>query len=126
LIAAANEEPAKATGPRAFHKKSLNFCASVGATYVSKELIGVSVVELDGIAVKAEEVDESAGVLPSSTDADWARPVPGANRKIAKKNKPLRKRGIITPHTVYLKVHCKPLGTKQHTTDLTLGQGIRS
>jgi hypothetical protein len=68
-------------------------------------------VELDGVAVKAEELDESAGVLPSPIDADWARPVLGANRKIANKNKPLRIRGIITPHTVYLKVHCKSFGT---------------
>jgi hypothetical protein len=60
-------------------------------------------------------------VLPSSAEEDWAHTAPGVNRKVARRNRPLRIRGIITPHTVHLKVHRRPLGTWKNTTGLTHG-----
>jgi hypothetical protein len=99
-MAAANEDPAKATGPKAFHSKSRNFWASVGGTY------GAAVERLNAGAddedtPDAERLDDSPGVTPSSTEEDWARTAPPTDRTAASKSRTLKTREIIsTPRII--------------------------
>ena len=122
-MAAANEEPAKATGPKAFQAKLWNFCDSVGGTYAGAEAktAGAATVaaagrdRTDGAAAMANMLEDSAGVGASSGEDDCAQTSPDERRIVATNKKKLRER-VISHSVLYLKPHHRSVDAADNIT----------